>query len=61
MTDLERFRILDTPMKPSVDEIYTTLKTLEYFELFFSDDNFSNLSVCFHNTLNYIKRYHLTH
>lgn len=61
MTDLEKFRILDTPTKPDSFDIQVTLRVLEYFEYFFSDDNFSNLSICFHNTLNYIKRYHLTH
>lgn len=61
MTDLEKFRILDTPKAPTNDEIATTLHVLKYFELFFSDDNFSNLSICFHNTLNYIIRYHFKH
>lgn len=61
MTDLEKFRILDTPKKPSPLEVEIALEVLEYFEMFFSDDNFSNLSICFHNTLNYIKRYHFNH
>ena len=61
MIDSEGFQVLDTPKSPDKFDIEVTLKTLRYFEMFFSDDNFSNLSICFHNTLNYIKRYHLNH
>lgn len=57
MTDLERFKILDTPKPPSRVEIEIALRSLKYFEDYFSDDNFSNLSICFHNVQSFLKRY----